>query len=57
MNDLFTDMQEIFCEVIDKLVAVADKHNYDRDDVMKKFAVLFDVLAEVTTFREYEVEE
>ncbi|MBR5216225.1 MAG: hypothetical protein IKV80_08405 [Bacteroidales bacterium] len=57
MNDLFTDMQEISCEVIDKLVAVADKYNCDRDDVMKRFAVMFDVLADITTFREYEVEE
>lgn len=55
MNDLFTDMQEIFCEVINKLVAVADKHNYDRDDVIKKFAVMLDMLADITTLKECEV--
>lgn len=57
MNDLLTDVQEIFCEVINRLIAVADKHNYDRDDVIKKFAVMFDVLADITTFKEYEVYE
>lgn len=54
-------MQELTCEIIEKLIDIADKHNCDRDDVLKKLSHDLEVLSLVATLREYkrksEVEE
>lgn len=49
-NAVIEDMTEIYPTVIKHLVAVADKHNVDRDDIVKYFAAKFSIMAEVSTF-------
>lgn len=49
-NAVIEDMTEIYPTVIKQLVAVADKHNVDRDDIVKYFADMFSAMADISTF-------
>lgn len=49
-NAVVDDMSEIYPNVITQLVALADKHNVDRDDLVKYFAKMFSVMSEISTF-------
>ncbi|MBD5128338.1 MAG: hypothetical protein HDT43_00195 [Ruminococcaceae bacterium] len=52
-NAVIEDMTEIYPPIIEQLVAIADKHNFDRDDIIKHFAKSFSVMAEVSTFKNW----
>lgn len=49
-NAVVDDMSEIYPAVIKQLVALADKHNVDRDVLVKYFAATFSAMAEISTF-------
>ena len=49
-NAVVEDMTEIYPPIIEQLVTLADKHNFDRDDIIKFFADMFSAMAEVSTF-------
>lgn len=49
-NAVVEDISKIFPMVIQQLVTLADKHNVDRDDLIKHFAALFSNIAEISTF-------
>lgn len=49
-NAVVDDMSEIYPDVINQLVALADKHNVNRDDLIKYFAKMFSVMSEISTF-------
>lgn len=46
-------LNDIISETIDKLISLADSENIDRDSLIKYFADVFGVMAEVTTFKQY----
>ena len=52
-NAVVEDIIKVYPTVIDMLVAIADKHNVLRDDLIKHAAELFSAMAEVSTFTEW----
>ena len=52
-DDELADMSAIVQVTINKLVAYADKHNFDRDSVMRTFAQMFKLMTEISTFKHY----
>ena len=59
-NDLtaaeFEDVQTIVCNTINEIVACADKHNVDRDSLIKYVVSVFAATADLCTFQNYESE-
>lgn len=53
-NAVVDDMSKIYPMVITQLVALADKHNANRDDLVKYFAAMFSAMAEISTFVNWE---
>ena len=51
------DMSEIQCDVTGEIVSLADKYGLDRDKVMKHFLTVMVVVAESTSFENYEIGE
>lgn len=49
----FDDLNEIIKKTLNSLIAVADKHNIDRDSFIKYFCAVFSTMAEVSTFVDY----
>lgn len=47
------DINDIVGDTITALVDCADKHNIDRDSLVRYFAAMFKVMAEVSTFEHY----
>lgn len=45
------DFAPVVNDLIDKLVAIADKHNVDRDNAIQHFSVIFGTTAEISTFQ------
>lgn len=45
------DFTPVVNDLIDKLVAIADKHNVDRDNAIQHFSVIFGTMAEISTFQ------
>ena len=52
-NAVIEDMAKIYPPIIKQLVVLADKHNVDRDDIIKHFAESFSIMAEVSTFKNW----
>ena len=48
------DLQNIVNETLASICAMADKHNIDRDSMLKYFADMLTVFAEVATIQNYE---
>ena len=47
------DFTPVVNDLIDKLVAIADKHNVDRDNAIQHFSVIFGTMAEISTFQNW----
>jgi hypothetical protein len=47
------DINNIVGDTLAALVGCADKHNIDRDSLVRYFAAMFKVMAEVSTFKHY----
>lgn len=53
-NAVIDDINAIFPFVINQLVAIADKHNVVRDDVIAAFGEVFYAMAKISTFENWE---
>lgn len=47
------ELSGLISNTIPALIALADKHNVDRDDTVQHFAEIFGTLAETSTFENY----
>lgn len=47
------DFSEIVSGIIEKVVAIADKHNVDRDNAMQHFSTIFSAMVKISTFEHY----
>lgn len=52
-NLVMNEIHEVIPTVIDKLVAIADKHNVVHDDVITCFGETFSVMAKISTFEQW----
>lgn len=52
--DLLTSLQ---IKTLENVVKIADKYNIERDDLVMKFAAMFGAMAELSTFKDYEIKE
>lgn len=52
----FDDFKKITGRTINELIMYADKHNIDRDSLMKFFSQMFLALVETSTFKNFESE-
>ena len=48
------DLQNIVADILASVCAMADKHNIDRDSMLKYLADMLTTFAEVTTIKNYE---
>lgn len=51
------DFTPVMNDLIDKLVAIADKHNVDRDNAIQHFAAVFNAMTNMATFKDWEAKE
>lgn len=51
------DMSSMMITVINALVALADKYEVERDDLVRYFVKMFYAMAEQSTFKKWEVYE
>lgn len=49
----FDDFNEIVKKALNALIDCADKHNIDRDSLIKYFCSVFGAMAEISTFARY----
>lgn len=49
------EFAEIVAVSVDKVIALADKYNVDRDNAMDYFATNVSTMTEISTFKNYEV--
>lgn len=49
------EFAEIVAGSVDKVIALADKYNVDRDNAMDYFATNVATMTEISTFKNYEV--
>lgn len=49
------EFAEIVAVSVDKVIALADKYNVDRDNAMDYFATNVATMTEISTFKNYEV--
>lgn len=47
------EFSKIVNSVIEKVLAIADKHNVDRDDAMKHFSTIFSIMVQISTFEHF----
>lgn len=52
-NAVIEDIIKIYPTVIDMIVAIADKHNVIRDELIKYVSGLFSAVTEISTFAEW----
>lgn len=50
-------LSEAIKSFLHDLIRIADEENYDRDSFIKASADMFATMAEISTFREYRLEE
>lgn len=46
-------MEQLIIDLIEKVIAEADKHGDDRDEVIEYVAYIFEALSDSTTFNQY----
>ena len=51
------DMAIIVSKTIEEICLFSDKHNFDRDNMLKYYAKLIGTLAEISTIQDFEVEK
>lgn len=47
------DFSEVVNTVIEKVIAIADKHNVDRDNAMQHFSTVFSAMVQISTFEHF----
>lgn len=47
------DFSEVVNGVIEKVIAIADKHNVDRGNAMQHFSIIFSAMVQVSTFEHF----
>lgn len=52
-DDYMEDISGVMCDLIAKVVAVADKHNVDRDNAMQHFSQLLSATVSISTFQDF----
>lgn len=52
-DDYIQDISGVMCDLIAKVVAVADKHNVDRDNAMQHFSQLLSTTVSISTFQSF----
>lgn len=50
VDDMNKTYSRVLTTVVNQLIALADKHNVERDNVIKHFAAVFSKMAECGTF-------
>lgn len=50
IDDMHKIYSMVLTDVVNQLIALADKHNVERDNVIKHFAAVFSKMAELGTF-------
>lgn len=53
----YEDMAIIVNKTIEEICLFSDKHNFDRDNMLKYYAELIGTLAEISTIQDFEVEK
>lgn len=48
------DFSGVVTDVIGKVIAIADKHNVDRDNAMQHFSAIFSAMVQISTFEHFE---
>jgi len=48
------DIQALLLSTVSDVVAIADRHNVDRDNAMEHFATVFKTMQEISTFSEFD---
>lgn len=56
-NRYAIDMAEIQCDVTEEIVSLADKYGISRNEAMKHFSTVMTIMAECTSFEDYEISE
>ena len=52
-DEEFEEFNEIVKNVLNALIDCADRHNIDRDSLIKYFCGVFGAMAEISTFARY----
>lgn len=47
------DFSGVVTDVIGKVLAIADKHNVDRDNAMQHFSTIFSAMIQISTFKHF----
>ena len=47
------DIQALMLSTVSDVVAIADRHNVDRDNAMEHFATVLKTMQEISTFSEF----
>ena len=56
LNDKeFKDFNDMVQNTLNSLIVCADKHNIDRDSLVKYFSAIFGTMAEVSAFTNYTI--
>lgn len=53
-NAVIDDINKIFSTAINRLVAIADKHNIVRDDLIAYFGERLSIMPKISTFENWE---
>ena len=61
-QDEFTDEEmedftEIFTEIINRICIFSDKHNFDRDNILKYFSLRLDCFTKIATIKNFRGDE
>lgn len=51
------DFTPLMLETVSKVIALADKHNVDRDNAVEHFAAILKTMQEIATYTDYQRED
>lgn len=57
LNDCANSLTSLQIKTLENVIKIADKYNIERDDLVIKFAAMFGAMAELSTFKDYEIKE
>lgn len=57
LEDHFEEITDVMLHTIDDIITIADKHNIERDALVKYFASTFIQMVGVATFKDYKKEK
>lgn len=53
-DEYMNDFSQVMHIVIEQVIALADRHNVDRDNAMQHFAAVFSAMTQCSTFEHFE---